>query len=209
MLDYLRGGHEPEVDDDTFLAVLAEAVDIVRRAGVPFVVMGGISSATHGRERWTHDVDFFVRPEDAGRALEALAGAGFETDETYWDWLFKAFRKQVMVDLIFRSTGGIRLDDEMLERSREFEFHGVRAPMIPPEDLLVIKAVVHDEHMPRHWHDALGILGHCDLDWEYLLRRARSHGARRVLALLVYAQSNDLIVPNRVVEELFDAIYRS
>jgi predicted nucleotidyltransferase len=209
VLEYLQGGHEPAVDDETFLAVLAEAVEIVRGADVPFVVMGGISSATHGRDRWTHDVDFFVRPEDAGRALEALAEAGFETEQTYWDWLFKAFRKDVMVDLIFRSTGGIRLDDEMVERAREYEFHGVAAPMIPPEDLLVIKAVVHDEHMPRHWHDGLGILGHCELDWDYLLRRARSHGARRVLAMLVYAQSNDLIVPNRVVEELFDAIYRS
>src|SRR5438067_12615095 len=97
----------------------------------------------------------------------------------------------------------------MLERSREFEFHGVKADLLPPEDLLVIKAIVHDEHVPRHWHDALGILARCELDWEYLLRRARTYGARRVLALLVYGQSNDLIVPNRVVERLFDDIYRS
>ena len=205
----MSGGFEPEVDDGTFLAVLDEAVGVLRAADVPFVVMGGISSSTHGRERWTHDADFFVRPEDARRGLEALAEAGFETEETYWDWLFKAFKKQVMVDLIFRSTGGIRLDDEMLARAGEADFHGVSAPMLPPEDLLVIKAVVHDEHMPRHWHDGLGIVGHCELDWDYLLRRARSHGARRVLAMLVYAQSNDLIVPNRVIEELFDAIYRS
>jgi hypothetical protein len=72
-----------------------------------------------------------------------------------------------------------------------------------------MKAVTHDEHMPRHWHDALGLVSRCGLDWDYVLRRARQAGARRVLSLLVYAQSNDLIVPNRVIEELFDAIYRA
>ena len=41
------------------------------------------------------------------------------------------------------------------------------------------------------------------------MTRARQVGARRVLALLVYAQSNDLVVPNRVVEQLFEEIYRS
>lgn len=209
MLDHLAGGHEPAVDDETFVAVLRAAVETVRAVGVPFVLMGGIGSATHGRDRWTHDIDLFLRPEDAGRALEALGAAGFETEETHWDWLFKAERSGVVVDLIFRSTGGIVVDEELIERAREHDFRGVVAPVIPPEDLLVIKAVVHDEHMPRHWHDGLGLVARCDLDWDYLLRRARTYGARRVLSLLVYAQSNDLIVPNRVIEQLFDDIYRS
>src|SRR5207244_1880974 len=127
----------------------------------------------------------------------------------YGDWLCTAERCGVVAALIFRASGGIPLTDEMLERARVLEFHGVKAPVIPPEDLLVIKAVVHDEHMPRHWHDALGLIGRCELDWDHLLTLARQHGARRVLALLVYAQSNDLVVPNRVIEQLFDDIYRS
>ena len=205
----MRGGAAPDVDDATFASVLEEAVRTVEAAGVPFLVMGGIGSSTQGRERWTHDIDLFVRPEDAGTALEALGEQGFETEETFWDWLFKATKHDVTVDLIFRSSGGVRLTDEMLERARVLEFHGVKAPVIPPEDLLVIKAVVHDEHMPRHWHDGLGLIGRCDLDWDYLLTRAHQAGARRVLAMLVYAQSNDLVVPNRVVEQLFEEIYRS
>jgi predicted nucleotidyltransferase len=209
MLEHMRGGATPDVDDETFTAVLEEAVRTVDAAGVPFLVMGGIGSSTQGRERWTHDIDFFVRPEDAGTALAALGERGFETEETYWDWLFKAERDGVVVDLIFRSSGGIRLTDEMLERARVLDFQGVKTPVIPPEDLLVIKAVVHDEHMPRHWHDGLGLIGRCEMDWDYLLSRARQFGARRVLAMLVYAQSNDLVVPNRVIEQLFDDIYRS
>jgi hypothetical protein len=45
------------------------------------------------------------------------------------------------------------------------------------------------------------------MDWDYLLHRAKQHGARRVLSVLLYAQSNDLTVPNATIRDLFDAIY--
>jgi hypothetical protein len=37
--------------------------------------------------------------------------------------------------------------------------------------------------------------------------RARRFGARRVLSLLLYAQSNDLGVPVKPVRDLFDSIF--
>ena len=197
-----------ENEEENFCAVLAETVDALDDVGIPFVLMGGIGSASHGRPRWTHDIDVFIRPEDAKEALDVLAARDFETEETYPDWLFKAFKAGIMVDLIFKSSGGILLDDEMIERGRPIAFKGVCVRVIPPEDLIVIKAVVHDEHMPRHWHDALAILAVCDeLDWDYLVRRARQYGARRVLSLLIYGQSNDLIVPAGPIRRLFDAIF--
>ncbi|MGH9280139.1 MAG: nucleotidyltransferase [Acidimicrobiales bacterium] len=194
-------------DDGEFAPVLATTVATLDAAGVAHVFMGGIGAATYGRPRWTHDIDVFVRPEDAGPALRALAEAGFRTEQTYPDWLYKAFRGEVMVDLIFKSMGGVLLDDEMLARSRVEDFEGQPIRMMAPEDLLVIKAIVHDEHMPRHWHDALAIVSRCDLDWDYVVERARRHGARRVLSLMLYAQSNDLIVPAPAVRTLFEAIY--
>lgn len=196
-----------EKEEANFCAVLQETVESLDDAGIPIVLMGGIGSASHGRPRWTHDIDVFIRPEDAKRALEVLGSRDFETEETYPDWLFKAFKSDVMVDLIFKSSGGILLDDEMIERGHAIEFKGVAVKVIPPEDLIVIKAIVHDEHMPRHWHDALAVLAVADIDWEYLERRARQYGARRVLSLLIYAQSNDLIVPSGPVRRLFDAIF--
>src|SRR5947209_20279915 len=163
---------EPEVrpagdvsDDELCGAVLADTIDILDGAGVPYVFMGGIGAATHGRPRWTHDIDVFVRPEDAGAALRALAEAGFRTEETYPDWLYKAFKHDVMVDVIFKSLGGILLDDEMLARATEEPFLGESARVMAPEDLLVIKAVVYDEHMPRHCHDALPIISPSALTW--------------------------------------------
>ena len=194
-------------DDDRFVAVLREASAAIESEGVDYLLMGGVGSAAVGRPRWTHDIDFFVRPEDAPRVLKTLAEAGFTTEETYPDWLFKGFKDDVMVDIIFKSSGGILLDEEMLERAGEGTFKGQAVRLIAAEDLIVIKAVVNDEHIPRHWYDALGLISFCTIDWDYLVRRATQFGARRVLSLLLYAQSNDLVVPAGPIKELFHAIY--
>ena len=113
-----------------------------------------------------------------------------------------------MVDIIFCSTGGFHLDAEMLDRAPRLDFQGQRIRVVPAEDLLIMKAVVHDERGPRHWHDALGIIRGADLDWDYLERRALK-APRRVLSLLLYAQSNDLGVPVKPVRALFEAIFET
>ena len=191
-----------------FQQVLGEAVAALERARLEYAFMGGIASTGLGRPRWTHDIDVFVRPATAESALEALAQAGFDTERTNPQWLFKAFKDGVLVDVIFHSTGGFYFDDEMIARCVQRDFMGHCVRLIAPEDLLVIKAVVHDERGPRHWHDALGVIGVNDLDWDYLLRRSRQ-APRRVLSLLVYAHSLDLAVPNYVVRTLYQQIYES
>jgi predicted nucleotidyltransferase len=186
--------------------VLADAVAALEGAGIPYVLIGGLASSVHGRPRTSRDIDVLVRHADALPALEALARAGFETEETNPQWIFKARKDDVQVDLIFWLKGDIYLDEEMLERSEERDFDGVRVRVIPPEDLIVVKAVIHDEQTPRHWGDALGVIADSELDWDYLARRARK-GARRVLALLLYAQSNDLVVTDDTVRTLFESLY--
>jgi predicted nucleotidyltransferase len=193
------------VDEEVFVRVLGEVSHALDEQEIPHVVVGGIASTILGRPRWTRDLDLLVKPEHAGRAVDALAATGYTTQRTDDFWLYKAIKDGVLVDIIFRSTGDIYLDDEMLSRSRMEDFKGQRVRVLAPEDLLVIKAVVHDEKTPRHWYDALGIIAHADLDWEYLIRRARL-AARRVLSLLLYAQSNDILVPPAVVRELFEMV---
>lgn len=199
----LRGTNER-----AFGVVLGETVDALTSAHIDYALIGGIASTGHGRPRSTHDIDVFVRPRQAEAALDALADRGFKTERTDPAWLFKAFKEHVLVDVIFCSTGGFYLDDEMVARSVEREFLGHRVRLLAPEDLLVIKAAVHDERGPRHWHDALGVIAVSDLDWNYLLKRAKQ-APRRVLSLLVYAHSLDMAVPNFVVRSLYNAIYES
>jgi predicted nucleotidyltransferase len=185
---------------------LKEAVEAVGQAGYRFLVLGGLASSLVGRPRWTHDIDFLVRPDDARDVLAVLRAAGFTTEETDPVWIYKAFKRDVMVDVIFMVMGGIYLDDEMLSRSIERDYDGLRLRIPSPEDQIVIKGIVHREETSRHWFDALAILGRADLDWDYLLHRARV-GARRVLALLIYAQSSDILVPSWVIGRLYEEVY--
>jgi hypothetical protein len=95
----------------------------------------------------------------------------------------------------------------MLARGSEREYLGVTAPLVSPEDLLVIKALAAAEHSPHHWYDALAVIGRCELDWDYVLARARLAGPRRLLSLLLYAESIDLAVPAEIIEELFEVVH--
>jgi predicted nucleotidyltransferase len=206
-MGHYKDGHVPTPEE--FFATLAEAVDVLEAHGIRYVLMGGIGAASMARPRTTDDIDVFVRPDDAPVALEHLAAAGFEVEETYPDWLFKAFKHGVLVDIIFRSSGDIYLDEEMLRRSHRGDFKGREAQLIAPEDLLIIKALASAEHSAHHWYDALSLIGVCELDWAYLLGRARRVGPRRMLSLLLYAESNDLAVPAEVIEALFETVHPS
>jgi hypothetical protein len=184
--------------------VLLRAVDVLEAAGVPYALMGGLASAAIGRSRHTHDVDLFVTPEDAGRALDVLAGAGFRTERTDPEWLFKAYWDDTMVDVIFASKGGVLFDEEMRRRRRPIQVGDRAVAALSPEDMLVIKALANAEHVPRHWHDGLAILAARDLDWTYLVRRAQPH-AGRVASLLLYALSEGQELPADPVRELVEA----
>lgn len=195
-----------DVGEETFLRVLGEATGSLERAGIDYGLMGGIASAVFGRPRWTFDVDIFLRPQDAGRAQEVLAGAGFEPKPSQHNWLLKCVRDRVLVDLIFTAKGGIYLDEPMLSRIRPVDYHGLLLRVVPPEDLIVMKAIASDQDTPRYWHDALGIIAASELDWDYLVQRARI-GPRRVLSLLLHAQADDMIVPDRVIRSIYQAVY--
>ena len=186
---------------ESLTSVLGEAVRALDKGAIDYLLIGGQASSLLGRPRCSSDIDLLVTPEDAPLALDALARAGFSTERVNPHWLFKAFRHDVLVDLLFKVRGEIYLDGEMLRRSAMRRFRGTSVRVVPPEDLIVMKAIVHDEETPRHWADALAILGSADLDWEYLLARSR-RAPRRMLSLLCYATSVDLPVPAGALREL-------
>ncbi|HEX4925211.1 MAG TPA: nucleotidyltransferase [Bdellovibrionales bacterium] len=193
-------------EGERFNRALFAAVDALNNAEIPFGLIGGVAASGMGRPRATHDIDMFVRPEDAEAAVEALAKNGFRTQKTDYSWLFKGWKEEILVDIIFKSSGDIYYDDEMQARTRLVNFHGRKVPVVAPEDFIIIKCAVHNEIGPHHWHDALAVLAHATIDWEYLLKRSR-RAPRRLLALLIYGQSNDILVPNSIIHQLYQTVF--
>jgi predicted nucleotidyltransferase len=130
---------------EELLETLKHAAAALREADVPFVLGGGLAIWARGGPETEHDVDFFVKPEDAERAWAALEKAGFRTEEPPEGWLYKGFRGDVMVDLIY-APSGLTVDDEFLDRADVLEVHAVRMPVMRADDVLIAKLLALREH---------------------------------------------------------------
>jgi predicted nucleotidyltransferase len=186
--------------------VLLDSAAALDSAAIPYVLIGGAASSIRGRPRVSDDVDFFVRQPDADRALDVLARHGFATERTNPLWIYKALRDGITVDLMFWLAGDVYFDDELLARATRERYGAGEVNVASAEDLVVIKLLAHDEQSPHHWHDALALLALNEIDWEYLLARGRL-SPRRLLSLLVYAESVDLVVSEDAIRQLFEMVY--
>lgn len=195
-----------DVDQTTLVEVLGETRDALEGLGIPYMFIGGLPLVVYGRPKPVQDLDVMVKQEDADKAIQALAEAGFETKDPPEQWLQKAAKQGVLVDVITRSEGDLYVDDEMIERIVVADYKGERVPLVSAEDLLVMKAIAHEEDTAHYWHDAMTLIVGAELDWGYVVERSR-HGAKRLLSLLIYAQSSDLHVPDRVIKDLYAQSY--
>src|SRR5918999_454707 len=94
------------------------AAATLRDAEIPFLLGGGLAGWARGGPPTEHDVDLFVKEEDAERALEALVAAGLRPERPPEGWLLKAYHGDTIVDIIFRPSGG-PIDDGYFERAEE------------------------------------------------------------------------------------------
>jgi len=67
--------------------------------------MGGIATTARGGHRFTHDIDIFCKAIDAERRLTCSPNTGFDTEKLTQVALQKRFKRNVMVDVIFQSSG--------------------------------------------------------------------------------------------------------
>lgn len=178
------------------LPIYQDAIKALQRAGIPFVVIGGIAMLEYGRRDITKDIDFFVTKEGALTALPVLNEHGFSTRRTDEVWIYHAFKDGESVDLIFDigkgflSREGILFDTEMLARAHPGRLGKVVFPVAAPEDLIFTKMVVSWKELRQHdWQHILMVIKNTpNLDWYYLMRRSMAFRTR-FLALLAYAAS--------------------
>jgi hypothetical protein len=167
----------PDADDnfEVLLDTLKHAAAALREADVPYVLGGGLAIWARGGPETEHDVDFFVKPDEARLACEALAEAGFRPEEPPEGWLYKAFLGDVMVDLIF-APSGMAIDDHFLARAEVMEVHAVRVPVMRADDVLIAKLLTLREHQVDY-DQVLEIARNVreQIDWDDV--RARTNGS--------------------------------
>jgi predicted nucleotidyltransferase len=135
---------------ESFVATLKRVAAVLRDEGIPFALGGGLAAWARGGPETDHDVDFFVKPEDAARAQEALVHhAGMRADRPPEDWLLKVWDDDVLVDLVFCPSGG-PVTDEWLARADECELMSMRLPILSLEDVVTTKLLAMKEQEPDY-----------------------------------------------------------
>lgn len=126
------------------IETMKRAAAALRDAEVPHILGGGLAAWARGGPPTEHDVDFFVRPEDAERALDALVEAGMKPEQPPEGWLLKAYDGETLVDLIFRPAGGA-IDDGYFERAEEMEVAAQTLQVASLGDVLTTKLLAITE----------------------------------------------------------------
>lgn len=166
--------YTPPENFEDLVATTKKAAAALRDAGVEFMLGGGLAGWVRGGPPTDHDVDFFVRPEDATAALDVLLSVGFRAESAPEEWLFKAWDDDVLVDLIFQPSGG-PIDDEYFARAEEMEVMAVRMLVASPADVLVTKLLSITEQEPD-FGSALELARALreQVDWDAVRDRTRS-----------------------------------
>jgi hypothetical protein len=173
---------------------LGEVARRLEGAGVAWAVLAGAAAAAYGARRPLTDVDILVPLAEGERVAGLFPTAQVKRQE---DGRVRSV-KLPGIDLIAGltmvegdATYTVDLDDEMAARRTAHEIEGVRAPIIPPEDNMLLKAMWGrgPEEGKHDWEDVEAMLAHLPaVDWEYLRWRAAqcgpTPGVRRALERL-------------------------
>ena len=123
---------------EELLTAMKRAAAALRDADVPFLLGGGLACWARGGPRTEHDVDFFLRPEHADAALEALSRAGMTVERPPERWLVKAWDGEILLDVIYEPAGRV-VDDAMFARGEELDVHAVGMLVASLEDVIATK----------------------------------------------------------------------
>src|SRR5688572_23463820 len=136
--------YSPADDFPELLDATKRAAAALRDAEVPYMLGGGLACWARGGPPTEHDVDLFLREEDAERALEALVAVGMKAERPPEGWLLKAYADDFLIDLIYRPAGG-PVDDGFFERAEEVEVAAQTMPVASLGDVVATKLLALNE----------------------------------------------------------------
>ena len=178
--------YTPAENFPELLESMKRAAAALRDAGVPYMLGGGLAAWARGGPPTEHDVDFFVRPEDAERALDALVAAGMTAERPPEGWLLKAWDGETLIDLIHSPAGGGVVDEGYFERAEEMEVAAQRLPVASLGDVLTTKLMALNEQEP----DLSSVLELArslreQIDWDFVRARTTDSPFARAFFTLV------------------------
>jgi hypothetical protein len=131
--------------DEDLILTMKRVGCVLKQIGIPFALTGGFAAYAHGGTSSDHDVDFLLRGQDADKALDALAEAGFETVRPPEDWLVKVYDEGRLVDLIFRPVE-CPVTDQTLADTTAISVSGIQLPVISATVLMEHKLMSFSQH---------------------------------------------------------------
>jgi hypothetical protein len=158
---------------NTLLDAMKRVAATLRDNEIPFALAGGLAVYARGGPETGHDVDFIVQREDAERALDLLADAGFRCERPPEGWLFKVFDEHgSMIDLIFAPNNQPEAVTEILARADELEVYAITLKVLSITDVLASKLLALKEH-EVDYDSVLEIARSCreQIDWDVLHAR--------------------------------------
>ncbi|HEX8645803.1 MAG TPA: nucleotidyltransferase family protein [Thermoleophilaceae bacterium] len=164
---------------------MKKAAAALREDEIPFLLAGSLASWARGGPETSHDLDFVVKPEDAERALEALAKAGMRTEKPPEEWLYKAWDGDVLVDVIFNPSG-ITPDDDVMARGDVLSVMSMELNVMAIEDVLATKLNALTQHSLRY-EGLLDIARALreQIDWDAVRQRARDTPFARAFFVMI------------------------
>ena len=177
--------YTPAENFPALIDAMKVAAAALREAGIPYLLGGGLAAWARGGPPTEHDVDFFVRKEDAEQALQVLVDAGMKPERPTEDWLLKAWYGETMIDLIFSPAGG-PIGDEHFERSEQLEVASQLLPVASLDDVMTTKLLSLTEQEPN-FASVLELTRSLreQIDWAAVRKRTESSPFARAFFTLV------------------------
>jgi len=132
-------------ENQPLIATLKRAAFHLKETGIPFCLAGGFAVYARGGESVDHDIDFLIKPEDADRALTALAEVGFRGEVPPEGWLVKAYDDDRLIDLIF-SPVQRPVTDKTLADTDIIAVNACHMPVLSATELMVHKVLTWSAH---------------------------------------------------------------
>jgi hypothetical protein len=191
--------YKPSESFPDLVQTMKRAAAALRDAGIPALLGGGMAAWARGGPPTEHDVDFYLRPAHAERALGVLVRTGMRAERPPEGWLVKAWEDDRLVDLIFEPSGG-PIADEHFMRAEQLEVAAQSMLVASIDDVIVTKLLSLREP-ELDYQPVLEIARSLreQIDWRFVrVRTAQSPFAKAFLTLVEELD----IVPRPAIAEV-------